>query len=126
MEPGKLEVHLELKELCTDTATEIYPHHDKMYPCGLKESTALDQELSEEPQAVKPPLSSSRCRSHSRFRVMPSQHRAVSDFLCDCAGRCAGVFVEQAQNCNPLLCRSARQQNRVDRSLHFLRCEALQ
>ena len=76
------------------------------------------------PPPPSPPQSSRRCRRCSRFRVMPSQHRAVSNFLCDGAARCAGVFAEPEQNCNPLLCRSARQQNQ-DGSLHFLRGEAL-
>ena len=30
MEPGELKLYLELKEQCTDIATEIYPHHYKM------------------------------------------------------------------------------------------------
>ena len=45
MEPGELELYLELKKQswCTDISTEIYPHHNKMYPSSLKEITALDR-----------------------------------------------------------------------------------
>ena len=36
MESGELKLYLELKEQGTDIVTEIYPHHDKMFSCGLK------------------------------------------------------------------------------------------
>ena len=53
MEPDELERYLERKEQCIDIATEIFPHYKDMYPCGVKEMTALDQELSAAPLTVK-------------------------------------------------------------------------
>ena len=53
MEPDQLELYMVLKDLCTDIATENYPHYKDMYSCGVKEMTALDPELAEETRAVK-------------------------------------------------------------------------
>ena len=53
MEPDELEWYIALKDLCTDIATEIYPHYKDLYPAGVKEMTALNPELSEEARAVK-------------------------------------------------------------------------
>ena len=53
MEPDELERYMELKERCTDIATEIFPHYKDIYPGGVKEMTALDPELSAAPLTVK-------------------------------------------------------------------------
>ena len=41
MGSDKLEQFMVLKDQCTDIVTEIYPHYKDMYPCGVKEMTAL-------------------------------------------------------------------------------------
>ena len=53
MEPDALELYMALKDLCTYIATEIFPRYKDMYPGGVKEMAALDQELSEEAQPAK-------------------------------------------------------------------------
>ena len=53
MGPDELEQYMALKDQCTDIASEIYPHCKDTYPCGVRKSTALDLELSEEARAVK-------------------------------------------------------------------------
>ena len=44
IEPDKLKWYMALKGWCT----EIYPHYKDMYPCAVKNITALDRELSKE------------------------------------------------------------------------------
>ena len=85
MEPDELERYMALKDRCTDIATEIYPHFKDMYPGGVKETTALDAELSEEAQAVKlrwfEKILERFMKLQSR-RVWPSfRHCAVSNFI---------------------------------------------
>ena len=85
MEPGELELYLELKKRCIDIAKEIYPHHDKMYPCGVKESTALDPELSEQPRAVK-----IKCFEKTLERLLKFRSRIASSVTFDVKPKVSG------------------------------------
>ena len=53
IETDELEQYMALKDKCTDIATEIYAHYKEMYFGGVKDTTALDLELSKQARAVK-------------------------------------------------------------------------
>ena len=73
MKPDKLKLYMALKDQCTDIATEVFPHYKDIYPCGVKEMSALDPELSAAPLAAKIKW----CEKH-RGRLLKLQSRIVS------------------------------------------------
>ena len=52
-EQSELRRSLHVTQACRDIAPKIHPHYEKMYPAGAGQMTALDQELSNAPLAMK-------------------------------------------------------------------------
>ena len=52
-EQSQLRRYLHLTKECRDIMTAIHPHYKKMYPSGVCQMTALNQELSNAALAMK-------------------------------------------------------------------------
>ena len=78
MEPDELEQYMALREQCTDITTarvdwNLSSPQEHMYPCGVKEIIALNQELSEKAGAVK-----IRCFKKTLKRLLKLQSRIAA------------------------------------------------